>query len=91
MKKTKNRIIPYKGFYIKQELKWVDNPHDGSGYEVKTTIKGLPKYSGFDQLAWLGTDKQKLKIEAAVLSAQFHINTALKDKEPTIFDQLGFK
>ena len=90
MKDKKIRVIEYSGYSIIQKVEWVDNPIDGAGYEVKTTIRELPKYSGFTQLVWLSNDKQKEKLISEADKARFQIDLDLKSKEPTIFDELGF-
>jgi hypothetical protein len=89
--KIKTKTIVHRNHRIVQELKWVNNPYDGDGYEVRTTIKEMPKYSGFDQLVWLTTNLQKQKILNAELIAKNYIDNKLKEAEPTIFDELGFK
>ena len=91
MEKAYQKEINYKGYHIVQNVQWVNNPMDGAGYEVKTTIKELPKYSGFDQLNWLNKEQQKSRILNAEKSAKSAIDRDIKDKEPTIFDDLGFK
>jgi hypothetical protein len=95
--KTKTKTIVHRNHRIVQELKWVNNLYDGDGYEVRTTIKELPKYSGFDQLVWLTTKErinkylQKQKILNAELIAKNYIDNKLQEEDPTIFDELGFK
>ena len=89
-KKVRTRTIVHRNHSIVQEVKWAENPHDGDGYEVRTTIKELPKYSDFDQLVWLSKDKQKIRIESAIISAKYHIDVKLKSKEPDLFEELGF-
>ena len=91
MKDAKQRTIEYKGYHIVQLVEWKDNPIDGAGYEVRTTIKELPKYSGFAQLVWLNKDKQKAKVMDEADKAGYVINQDIKAKEPTIFDELGFE
>lgn len=90
-KKSKLRTIEYKGHTINQELTYEKNPHDGDGYVVRTYIHEYPNYSDYDQLVWLGKDKQKQRIIDAEKKAKYHIDTKIKEKEPTIFDELGFK
>ena len=89
--KSRTKQTVHRNHTIIQEVKWVNNPMDGDGYELRTTINELPKYSDFDQFAWLSTDKQKQKVIDAEKKAMYHIDTKLKEKEPDLFDELGFK
>ncbi len=91
MAKVRTRTIEYNGYHIVQTVEWKENPMDGAGDEVRTTIKEIPKYSGFDKMVWLGKDKQKQKIEYAVEVAKYKIDSEIKDKKPDLFEELGFK
>lgn len=90
-KDKKQRIVVYRNFQIVQTVEWKHNPYDGDGYEVRTTIKEIPKYSGFAQLNWLPTDQQKKKLISEVDSAKYYIDSHIESQEPTIFDELGFE
>jgi hypothetical protein len=91
MADKKKRTIEYKGYKIIQVVEWKKNPMDGDGNEVRTFIHQLPKYSGFIQLAWLNKDVQKKRIVEEMDKAKYHIDLDVKNKQPTIFDELGFE
>lgn len=89
-KKPRVRTIKYKDHTIVQTVQWIDNPIDGAGYECRTKIEELPKYSDFDGFQWLGFDQIKTRISDAERKAKYHIDQKIKEKEPDIFDELGF-
>ncbi len=87
----KTREITYKLFTIVQTVEWVKNPKDGDGDEVKTTIKELPEFNEFNQMQWLRPEQITTRIEDAIDSAKRRIDRELKEQEPTLYDDLGFK
>lgn len=87
----RSREISYKGFTIIQTVEYKENPVDGAGNEVKTTIKELPKHSGFDQMIWLNKNQQKERVLKQLENAKYAIDVAMKAKEPDLFEEMGFK